>query len=78
MAALPTRNDKFFALSRVCRASKKNKTRPSKLGRGMLTAIHGRIGCSGCTSAEPYPPNRAKSLAQRKTKTKLENPILKH
>ena len=37
MAALPTRNDKFFALSRVCRASTKNKTRPSKLGRGMLS-----------------------------------------
>ena len=24
-----------------------------------LPAIHGRIGCSGCTPAEPYPPNRA-------------------
>jgi hypothetical protein len=29
-----------------------------------LPAIHGRIGCSGCTSAEPYPPNRA----QKKTR----------
>ena len=23
------------------------------------SAIHGRLGCSGCTPAEPYPPSRA-------------------
>ncbi len=78
MAALPTRHDKFFALSRVCRASRKTKTRPSKLGRGMLSCnprAHWVLRLHFCRALSPQPHPK---LNQRKSETKLENPTLKH
>ena len=44
----------------VAEHSRKQNSHPQN--RLMLgadaSAIHGRLGCSGCTPAEPYPPNR--------------------
>ena len=45
----------------VAEHSKKQNSQPQnwlRLGAD-ASAIHGRLGCSGCTPAEPYPPNRA-------------------
>ena len=45
----------------VAEHSKKQSSQPQdylKPGAD-ASAIHGRLGCSGCTPAEPYPPNRA-------------------
>ena len=51
-----------FSLSpAVAEHSKKPNSQPQnwlRLGAD-ASAIHGRLGCSGCTPAEPYPPNRA-------------------
>ena len=44
----------------VAEHSKKQNSQPQnwlRLGAD-ASAIHGRLGCSGCTPAEPYPPNR--------------------
>jgi hypothetical protein len=45
----------------VAKHSQKRNSQPQNwLGLGAdASAIHGRLGCSGCTPAEPYPPNRA-------------------
>jgi hypothetical protein len=51
-----------FSLSTVvAEHAKKQNSQPQnwlRLGAD-ASAIHGRLGCSGCTPAEPYPPNRA-------------------
>jgi hypothetical protein len=44
----------------VAEHSQKQNSQPQnrlRLGAD-ASAIHGRLGCSGCTPAEPYPPNR--------------------
>ncbi len=45
----------------VAKHSKKQNSQPPQWLRpgADASAIHGRLGCSGCTPAEPYPPNRA-------------------
>jgi hypothetical protein len=45
----------------VAKHSKKQNSQPQNWLRpgADASAIHGRLGCSGCTPAEPYPPNRA-------------------
>ena len=51
----------FSLCAMVAEHSKKQNSQPQnwlKLGAD-ASAIHGRLGCSGCTPAEPYPPNRA-------------------
>ena len=48
-----------FSLWTVVAEPSKRDPRPQQLGPGAdASAIHGRLGCSGCTPAEPYPPNR--------------------
>jgi len=45
----------------VAKHSRKQNSQPQnwlRLGAD-ASAIHGRLGCSGCTPAEPYPPSRA-------------------
>jgi len=45
----------------VAEQSRKQNSQPQnwlRLGAD-ASAIHGRLGCSGCTPAEPYPPSRA-------------------
>jgi len=56
------RRMRSFSLSAVvAKHSKKQNSRPQNWLRpgADASAIHGRLGCSGCTPAEPYPPNRA-------------------
>jgi hypothetical protein len=51
----------FSLCAMVAEHSKKQNSKPQnwlRLGAD-ASAIHGRLGCSGCTPAEPYPPNRA-------------------
>ena len=51
----------FPLCAMVAEHSKKQNSQPQywlRLGAD-ASAIHGRLGCSGCTPAEPYPPNRA-------------------
>ena len=56
-----------FSLSAVvAEHSKKQNPQPQnwlRLGAD-ASAIHGRLGCSGCTPAEPYPPNRGNKHTQ--------------
>jgi len=56
-----------FSLSPVvAEHSKKPNSQPQnwlRLGAD-ASAIHGRLGCSGCTPAEPYPPNRGSKHTQ--------------
>lgn len=56
-----------FSLSAVvAEHSKKQNSQPQnwlRLGAD-ASAIHGRLGCSGCTPAEPYPPNRGNKHTQ--------------
>jgi hypothetical protein len=50
----------------VAEHSKKQNSQPQnwlRLGAD-ASAIHGRLGCSGCTPAEPYPPNRGNKHTQ--------------
>ena len=50
----------------VAEHSKKQNSQPQnclRLGAD-ASAIHGRLGGSGCTPAEPYPPNRANNHTQ--------------
>ena len=52
----------FSLYAMVAQPSKKQNSQPQnwlRLGAD-ASAIHGRLGCSGCTPAEPYPPNREK------------------
>lgn len=56
------RSTMSFSLSAVvAEHSKKQNSQPQQWLRpgADASAIHGRLGCSGCTPAEPYPPNRA-------------------
>jgi hypothetical protein len=49
----------------VAKHSKKQNSQPQKLRLGAdASAIHGRLGCSGCTPAEPYPPSRTNQHTQ--------------
>ena len=45
----------------VAEHSRKQNSQPQNWLRpgADASAIHGRLGCSGCTPAEPYPPSRA-------------------
>jgi hypothetical protein len=50
----------------VAEHSKKQNSQPQnwlRLGAD-ASAIHGRLGCSGCTPAEPYPPNHGNKHTQ--------------
>ena len=51
----------FSLWAMVAEHSKKQNSQPQNWLRpgADASAIHGRYGCSGCTPAEPYPPNRA-------------------
>ncbi len=51
----------FSLCAMVAEHSKKQNSQPQNWLRpgADASAIHGRLGCSGCTPAEPYPPNRA-------------------
>ncbi len=51
----------FPLCAMVAEHSKKQNSQPQNWLRpgADASAIHGRLGCSGCTPAEPYPPNRA-------------------
>ena len=51
----------FSLWTMVAEHSKKHNSQPQNWLRpgADASAIHGRLGCSGCTPAEPYPPNRA-------------------
>jgi hypothetical protein len=51
----------FSLYAMVAEHSKKQNSQPQNWLRpgADASAIHGRLGCSGCTPAEPYPPNRA-------------------
>ena len=61
------RSTMSFSLSAVvAEHSKKQNSQPQnwlRLGAD-ASAIHGRLGCSGCTPAEPYPPNRGNKHTQ--------------
>ena len=49
-----------FSLCAVVAEHPEKQNPAQQAGPGdALPAIHGRLGCSGCTPAEPYPPNRA-------------------
>jgi hypothetical protein len=51
----------FSLWTMVAEHSKKQNSQPQNSLRpgADASAIHGRLGGSGCTPAEPYPPNRA-------------------
>ena len=51
----------FSLCAMVAEYSEKQNSQPQQELRpgADASAIHGRLGCSGCTPAEPYPPNRA-------------------
>ena len=54
----------FSLCAVVAEYSRKQNSQPQnwlRLGAD-ASAIHGRLGCSGCTPAEPYPPKRAHKL----------------
>jgi len=56
----------FSLCAMVAEHSKKQNSQPQnwlRLGAD-ASAIHGRLGCSGCTPAEPYPPNRGNKHTQ--------------
>jgi hypothetical protein len=56
----------FSLCAVVAEHSKKQNSQPQnwlRLGAD-ASAIHGRLGCSGCTPAEPYPPNRGNKHTQ--------------
>jgi hypothetical protein len=50
----------FSLYAMVAETPKKQNSQPQNSLRpgADASAIHGRLGCSGCTPAEPYPPNR--------------------
>jgi len=54
----------FSLYAVVAEHAKKQNSRPQNWLRpgADASAIHGRLGCSGCTPAEPYPPNRGHSI----------------
>ena len=51
----------FSLCAVVAEHSRKQNSQPQNWLRpgADASAIHGRLGCSGCTPAEPYPPSRA-------------------
>ena len=66
----------FSLWAMVAEHSKKQNSQPQKLRLGAdASAIHGRLGCSGCTPAEPYPPNRANQHTELKWPNQSEKAI---
>ena len=64
----------FSLCAMVAEYSEKQNSQPQQELRpgADASAIHGRLGCSGCTPAEPYPPNRANQHSEpaRRNQTK--------
>jgi len=66
----------FSLWAMVAEHSKKQNSQPQKLRLGAdASAIHGRLGCSGCTPAEPYPPNRVNQHTELKWPNQSEKAI---
>jgi hypothetical protein len=66
----------FSLWAMVAKHSKKQNSQPQKLRLGAdASAIHGRLGCSGCTPAEPYPPNRANQHTEPRWANQSEKAI---
>jgi hypothetical protein len=60
----------------VAKHAKKQNSQPQKLRLGAdASAIHGRLGCSGCTPAEPYPPNRVNQHTELKWPNQPEKAV---
>jgi hypothetical protein len=61
----------FSLCAVVAEHSKKQNSQPQNWLRpgADASAIHGRLGCSGCTPAEPYPPNRGNSIPNSAVKS---------
>ena len=75
LIATSSRNEaiSFSLWAMVAKHSKKNSQPQTWLRPGVdASAIHGRFGCSGCTPAEPYPPNRANKHTEPMWGTKPE------
>lgn len=66
----------FSLWAMVAKPSKPQNSQPQKLRLGAdASAIHGRLGCSGCTPAEPYPPKRAHQPTAPPGPNQSEKPI---
>ena len=69
----------FSLYAMVAETPKKQNSQPQNCLRpgADASAIHGRLGCSGCTPAEPYPPNRANKHTEpaRWNHPKMEWPL---
>ena len=64
-ASRPTEDDEFFALAVVAKASRKNDPDPEWIRTGVGCTRNPRaVRCSGCTPAEPYPPDRKPNLTR--------------
>jgi len=67
----------FSLCAVVAEHSKKQNSQPQnslRLGAD-ASAIHGRLGCSGCTPAEPYPPNRGNQRSEPARPSQSKNPM---
>lgn len=72
------RNTMSFSLyAMVAEHSETQNSRPQNCLRpgADASAIHGRLGCSGCTPAEPYPPNRAHQHSEPGRRNQLKAAI---